>query len=129
MRCHNEKGFALILTVMLLSACAPKDDTQPIGADTQATMEASDITTAPATTEAPTEEKTEAWYVQSVSPAVAYEELNTKDLPYSGARWLTSGEQGATVFEIQVNGGTLEVRDVLSFGDPVYTVALPANLS
>ena len=119
-----KKKLAMVLAVMLLlSACAPKDDPEPSTTVTQAP-----ITEAP-TTEAPTEGEVAAWYLQNLAAPVSYADLTTKDLPYSGAKWLTSSDQGAAVYEIAVNGGMLEVRDTLGSGDPVHTIALPEELS
>ena len=119
-----KKKLTLVLAVMLLlSACAPKDDPEPSTTVTQAP------TTEAPTTEAPTEEKADAWYVQNLAAPISYDDLTAKDLPYSGAKWLTSGDQGAAVYEIAVNGGMLEVRDTLGAGDPVHTIALPEELS
>lgn len=121
-----KKRLALALAVMLLlSACAPKDGTEPSTIDAQ-----NPTTEAPATdppTEPPTEEA--AWYAPEAADPVSYEDLTTKDLPYSGAKWLISGEKGAAVYEITVNGGMLEVRDVQSFGDPAHTITLPEDLA
>ena len=119
-----KKKLTLVLAVMLLlSACAPKDDPEPSTTVTQAP------TTEAPTTESPTEEKADAWYVQNLAAPISYDDLTAKDLPYSGAKWLTSGDQGAAVYEIAVNGGMLEVRDTLGAGDPVHTIALPEELS
>ena len=117
-----KKRLALVLAVMLLlSACTPKDDPEP--STTQ------NPTTEGPTTEGPTEGDEASWYVQEAATPVSYADLTTKDLPYSGAKWLISGEKGAAFYEITVNGGELEVRNVTSFGDPAHTITLPEELA
>ena len=117
-----KKRLALVLAVMLLlSACTPKDDPEP--STTQ------NPTTEGPTTEGPTEGDEASWYVQEATTPVSYADLTTKDLPYSGAKWLISGEKGAAFYEITVNGGELEVRNVTSFGDPAHTITLPEELA
>lgn len=119
-----KKKLALALAVMLLLAACTPWEVPPLSAtDTQTpTAEASATT-------APTEPELPAWYAQETAAHITYEELTTKDLPYSGGKWLISGEQGAAIFEIQVNAGKLEVRDVNSFGEAAHTIALPEELS
>lgn len=119
-----KKRLALVLAVLLLlSACAPKEDPEPSTTDTQAP------TTEAPTTEAPTEGGAASWYVQEAVTPVSYADLTTIDMPYSGAKWLISGEKGAAFYEIMVNSGVLEVRDVKSFADPVHTITLPEELA
>ena len=126
-----KKIFALMLAVMLLlSACGPSGNATT-------TTGAQDSTTGAAATDAPTEPPTQAptggetadWYVQTPAAPLSYADLTTKDLPFSGAQWLVSGEKGAEIYEIEVNGGVLEVRNARSFGDPVHTVTLPEELA
>ena len=82
-----KKKLALVLAVLLLlSACAPKDDPEPSTTGTQ-----TPTTEAPATdesTEAPMEGEEAAWYAQEAATTLSYEDLTTKDLPYSGAKWM-----------------------------------------
>lgn len=119
-----KKRLALVLAVLLLlSACAPKEDPEPSTTDTQAP------TTEAPTTEAPTEGEAASWYVQEAVTPVSYADLTTIDMPYSGAKWLISGEKGAAFYEITANSGVLEVRDVKSFADPVHTITLPEELA
>ena len=122
-----KKRLALVLAVMLLlSACTPKDDPEP--STTQNPTTEGPTTEGP-TTEGPTEGDEASWYVQEATTPVSYADLTTKDLPYSGAKWLISGEKGAAFYEITVNSGVLEVRNVTSFGDPAHTITLPDELS
>ena len=119
-----KKRLALVLAVMLLlSACAPKDSPEPSTTGTQ------NSTTEAPVTEGPTEGEEASWYAQEAATPISYSDSTTKDIPYSGAKWLISGEKGATFYEIAVNGGVLEVRNVLSFGDPAHTITLPEELA
>lgn len=119
-----KKRLALVLAVLLLlSACAPKEDPEPSTTGTQ-----NPTTEAPAT-EGPTEGEEASWYVQEAATPVSYADLTTKDLPYSGAKWLISGEKGAAVYVITVNSGVLEVQNVTNFGDPAHAIPLPEELA
>ena len=119
-----KKRLALVLAVMLLlSACAPKDSPEPSTTGTQ------NSTTEAPVTEGPTEGEEASWYAQEAATPISYSDSTTKDIPYSGAKWLISGEKGATFYEIAVNSGVLEVRNVLSFGDPAHTTTLPEELT
>ncbi len=102
------------------------------------TTGAQDSTTGASTaTDAPTEPPTQAptggeavdWYVQEPAAPLSYADLTTKDLPYSGAEWLISGEKGSAIYEVYVEGGVLEVLNARSFGDPVHTIDLPEELA
>ena len=81
-----KKRLALVLAVLLLlSACAPKDGPEP-SATTQTPTTEAPTTEEP--TEAPTEGEEAAWYAQEAATPLSYEDLTTKDLPYSGAKWM-----------------------------------------
>ncbi len=127
-----KKIFALVLAVMLLlSACGPSGNATTTTGAQDSTTGAASATDAPTEppTEAPTEGEAADWYVQTPAAPLSYADLTTKDLPFSGAQWLISGEAGATIYEIAVEGGVLQVRDARGFGDPVHTVALPEELA
>ena len=122
------KRVALVLAVLLLlSACAPKEDPEPSTTDTQAPT-----TEAPATeepTEAPTEGEEAAWYAQEAATPLSYEDLTTKDLPYSGGKWLIAQNGKAWVYHLYNNAGVLEVTDEGGWDGPAHTIALPEELA
>ena len=123
-----KKKLALVLAVLLLlSACAPKDDPEPSTTDTQAPT-----TEAPATeepTEPPTEGEEAAWYAQEAATPLPYEDLTTKDLPYSGGKWLIAQNGKAWVYHLYNNAGVLEVTDEGGWDGPAHTIALPEELA
>ncbi len=130
---------ALALVVALAVGCTFTGGAEEGQSDSPpSTTGAQDSTTGASTaTEAPTEPPTQAptegeeatWYVQEPAAPLSYADLTTKDLPYSGAQWLISGEEGATIYEIGVEAGVLQVRNALNFGDPVHTIDLPEELA
>lgn len=123
-----KKRLALVLAVLLLlSACAPKEDPEPSTTDTQAPT-----TEAPATEEppeAPTEGEEAAWYAQEAATPLSYEDLTTKDLPYSGAKWMIAQDGKAWVYHLYNNAGVLEVTDEGGWDGPAHTIALPEELA
>ena len=119
-----KKKLALVLAVMLLlSACAPKDDPEPSTTGTQTP------TTEAPTTEPPTEGEEAAWYAQEAATPLSYEDLTTKDLPYSGAKWLIAQDGKAWVYHLYNNAGVLEVTDEGGWDGPAHTIALPEELA
>ncbi len=130
---------ALALVVALAVGCTftggaeegqsdPPPTTTGAQDSTTGATSATDAPTEPPT-QAPTEGEEATWYVQAPAAPRSYADLTTLDLPYSGAQWLISGKNGATIYEIYAEGGVLQVRDALSFGDPVHTVTLPEELA
>ncbi|HIQ76981.1 MAG TPA: hypothetical protein IAB79_05985 [Candidatus Faecousia excrementipullorum] len=119
-----KKKLALVLAVLLLlSACAPKDDPEPSTTGTQTP------TTEAPTTEPPTEGEETAWYAQEAATPLSYEDLTTKDLPYSGAKWLIAQDGKAWVYHLYNNAGVLEVTDEGGWDGPAHTIALPEELA
>ena len=123
-----KKKLALVLAVMLLlSACAPKDDPEPSTTDTQTPTTEAPTTEPP--TEPPTEEVEAAWYAQEAATPLSYEDLTTKDLPYSGGKWLIAQDGKAWVYHLYNNAGVLEVTDEGGWDGPAHTIALPEELA
>lgn len=120
------KRLAMCLAVMLLlAACAPQE---PPESSTSQAPPATTESTQPPTTEPPAEAEKIDWYASELEYTLSYEDLTTKDLPYSGGHWMVSGETGVAAFSVWANGGSLGIIDLGKGNDPIHTIPLPEEM-
>ena len=104
------KRLAICLAVMLLlAACAPQETPEP---STSQVPPATTESTQPPTTEPPAEAEEIDWYPSELEYTLSYEDLTTKDLPYSGGQWMVTGETGVAAFRAWANGGSLGIIEI-----------------
>ena len=120
------KRLAMCLAVMLLlAACAPQEPPEP---STSQAPPSTTEPTQPPTTEPPAEAEKIDWYASELEYTLSYEDLTTKDLPYSGGHWMVSGETGVAAFSVWANGGSLGIIDLGKGNDPIHTIPLPEEM-
>lgn len=119
------KRLAMCLAVMLLlAACAPQE---PPESSTSQAPSSTTEPTMPSTTEPPAEAE-EDWYASELEYTLSYEDLTTKDLPYSGGQWMVTGETGVAAFRAWANGGSLGIIELGKGHDPIHTIPLPEEM-